>query len=109
MTRFPVGKDYRLRPELPDHSREPQFVLAARLNVRIRDAESAAPSNGEQFCRVRRLLCPDFRGTAPSHLSRSPIEDAGFVSALRNPYDSPAGGPLNILRVRGKHQAIQIQ
>jgi len=84
MPRFPVRKDNRLRPELPDRSREPQFVLAARLNVRIRHPQRASPPYGEQFGRVRALFRPDLRGTAGSHFSGGQIKDSRLVSTLRH-------------------------
>ena len=84
MPRFPVGEDYRLRPKLPDHGREPQFVLAARLNIGIGDAERAAPFYGKQFRRARRLFRADLRGTARSHFSRGQIKDSRLISTLRH-------------------------
>src|SRR5437762_12761019 len=84
MPRFPVRKDDRLRPELPDHGREPQFVLTARLNVRIGHPQRAAPLYGEQFRSVPCLFPPDLRGTACSHLSGGQLKDSSLVSTLRH-------------------------
>src|SRR5260370_33379332 len=104
MPRRPVGEDDGFRTQLTNAGREPQFVLAARLDVGIWDAESAAPLYREQSCRARCLFRASLRRAARSHFTRGQIEDASLVSALRHLEQRAAACELHVIGVCGNGQ-----
>src|SRR5437899_4180594 len=98
MARFPVGKDDRFGAKLTNDGRQAKLMLARGLNVRVGNAERAAPAYFEKFCGLGRFARADFRSSARTHFSHGQIENAGFVAALRHFQQRAATSQLHIDR-----------
>src|SRR5437879_12246942 len=83
MARFPVGKDDRFGAKLTNDGRQAKLMLARGLNVRVGNAERAAPAYFEKFCGLGRFARADLRSSARTHFSHGQIEYSGFLAGMR--------------------------
>src|SRR5437870_3701239 len=107
MARLPVGKNHSAWTKLANELREPEFVLARRLDVGIRDAEITAPGNFQDLGGKCGFFSARFGSAARAHFAGSEVENASLVAFLRHFEKGAAAGKFNVVGMGSDCQDIK--